>query len=92
MSDVRLLHDLWWFTTPEELRQLADDMERFWRTCQPGQSKIVTKIYSGRDDSILTILVDQDRITSPGWTPEAAQRAATPGPRETEDPERKEPR
>ncbi len=54
-----------WFTTPHRLRQLADEMEAFWKTCQPGQDKTVA-IEWGQDTE-LRILVDQGTIKTPGW-------------------------
>jgi len=49
-----------WFTTPKRLRELADEMEAFWKTCQPGQDKTVAIEWSR--DTALHILVDQDNI------------------------------
>lgn len=54
-----------WFTTPQELRRIADEMEEFWKTCAPGQDKTVETIWS--KDIALHILVDQEHIKSPGW-------------------------
>lgn len=54
-----------WFTTPEELREIATDMEEFWKTCQPGQDKTSHVAYGKTTE--LRILVDQDRIKTPGW-------------------------
>lgn len=53
------------FTTPEELRKLADEMEAFWPTCQPGQDKTSSVVWG--KDTVLHIVVDQDRIKTPGW-------------------------
>ncbi len=88
MSDVNLVHDFWWFTTPHELRELADEMEAFWPTCMPGQSKVVAKRHARNGaPTTLTILVDQENIKTPGWseirTP--SDRAATPGPRKKDE-------
>lgn len=54
-----------WFTTPEELRSIADEMEKRWRRLQPGQDKTITTVYGKTTE--LKILVDQENIKSPGW-------------------------
>jgi len=54
-----------WFTTPQRLREIADEMEKFWRTAIPGQDKTVTTEWGKNTE--LKILVDQDNIKSPGW-------------------------
>jgi hypothetical protein len=56
---------LQWFTTPEELREIANEMERFWPTCKPGQDKTVHTVYGKTAE--MRILVDQDKIKTPGW-------------------------
>lgn len=66
MNSSLTRHEIvYWFTTPAELRRIADAMEEFWKTCAPGHDKTVEKVFS--DDATLHILVDQDRITGPGW-------------------------
>lgn len=62
-----------WFTTPHELRELADQMEEHWRTCAPGQDKTVRIIWG--KTTALHVLVDQDNIKSPGWA-DATERKA----------------
>lgn len=65
MSAVTRHAVICWSTTPQELREIADDMERFWRTCEPGQDKTSHVVYGKTTE--LRILVDQDKIKSPGW-------------------------
>ncbi len=55
-----------WFTTPQRLRELADEMEEFWKTCAPEQDKTVAVEWGKNTE--LRILVDQDRINLPGWS------------------------
>ncbi len=60
MTNVTRHEIVYWLTTPKRLRELADEMEAFWKTCQPGQDKTVAVEYG--NDSALHILVDQDNI------------------------------
>jgi hypothetical protein len=65
-----------WFTTPDELRELADAMEKHWKTCAPGQDKTVRSIFGKHTE--LLILVDQEKIKSPGWWDERKKRIEVP--------------
>jgi len=55
---ARVIFD--WYTTPVELRTIADEMEEFWKACQLGQDKTVA-VRIGKNAE-LCIIVDQDRI------------------------------
>lgn len=50
-----------WFTTPKELRRIADEMDDLWGSIRPGQDKTVSMVYS--KDTELHILIDQDRMS-----------------------------
>jgi hypothetical protein len=65
MSSLTRHEVIHWFTTPHELREIADEMEKFWTTCMPGQDTTAHSVY-GKNEQLL-ILVDQDKIKSPGW-------------------------
>lgn len=52
-----------WFTTPDRLRELAGEMEKFWKSRKLGQDTTVAIEYGKETE--LRILVDQDRIKSP---------------------------
>lgn len=48
-----------WFTTPKELRKIADDMQRRWETISLGDD--TTIFLSWGNNTELVILIDQDR-------------------------------
>lgn len=58
-------HVFYWFTTPEELRAIAAEMEEMWPKCSPGQDKTV-RVMTGKSAE-LRVLVDQENIKTPGW-------------------------
>lgn len=49
-------------TTPQELREIADSMERKIKYIQPGESKSVFGWYG--KDMVVEIIIDQERIES----------------------------
>lgn len=62
-----------WFTTPTELRRIAQQMEELWPKLRPGQDKTVSVKVSS--DTELRILIDQELIEIPGWL-ESPERSA----------------
>jgi hypothetical protein len=54
-----------WYTTPTELRKIADEMDQAWRKLQPGENKTVSSQISANTE--LRICIDQELIESPGW-------------------------
>ena len=56
-----LMHTVWVFTTPQELREIADKMERMWPSLRIGDSK-TTHVFGGARAVAVHICADQDRM------------------------------
>lgn len=59
---VTKLTQIDWHTTPDELRLLANNMERRSKTLNCGDSKVMLIESSKESDVVLRILVDNDYV------------------------------
>jgi hypothetical protein len=57
---IRMTHEITLVCTPEDLRELADEVERKIKDCKVGDDTLVRYIYGKR--VTVAIRVDQERI------------------------------
>lgn len=51
-----------WFTTPKELRKIADEMESRWKTIKLGEDTTIQSVWT--NETQLHIMIDQDHINA----------------------------
>ena len=62
MADLRVRREVLIFTTPEELRGLADRMEELWSRVRLGDSVEVVAWSTRDQEDTVIFTVDQDRM------------------------------